>query len=173
MDSRTGVQFPIQASFSVAKNLALAGVGTRTKAAVVKVYSVGFYSSKKAIEGSATPAHLINAKGPKVAHLVFTMGVGADKVATALSAVSGVDGKVVQSFNDMLIKGMSGKMSKGESLTLEFDGPSITVTIRGKSIGSLKDKALASGLLDLYLGRSSVSPTLKDDIKAVMAASSA
>mmetsp|Transcript_49648 Transcript_49648/g.84951 ORF Transcript_49648/g.84951 Transcript_49648/m.84951 type:complete len:118 (-) Transcript_49648:395-748(-) len=46
IDPRTGIQFPVQASFSVGKNLALAGVGTRTKASVVKVYSVGEFKDE-------------------------------------------------------------------------------------------------------------------------------
>mmetsp|Transcript_52770 Transcript_52770/g.98062 ORF Transcript_52770/g.98062 Transcript_52770/m.98062 type:complete len:210 (+) Transcript_52770:93-722(+) len=171
IDPRTGIQFPVQASFFVGKNLALAGVGTRTKASVVKVYSVGFYSTQKALGTIKGPADLIAYKAPKVAHLHFSMGVGAEKVAAALSAVSGVKDEVVASFNDMLIKGMGGKMLKGESLSLDFDGPKVAVTVRGKPVGSAKDQALSSGLLELYLGKSSVSPTLKEDIQGLITAS--
>eukprot|EP00614_Pseudopedinella_elastica_P004993 CAMPEP_0172593046 /NCGR_PEP_ID=MMETSP1068-20121228/12244_1 /TAXON_ID=35684 /ORGANISM="Pseudopedinella elastica, Strain CCMP716" /LENGTH=210 /DNA_ID=CAMNT_0013390413 /DNA_START=35 /DNA_END=667 /DNA_ORIENTATION=- len=170
MDPRTAIEFETSASFS-GKSYDLAGVGTRTKAGVVKVYSVGFYAPKKALESlkGKGPRELQAIDSPRVAHLKFAMGVGAEKVATALSAVEGVGDETMTAFNDMLIKGMGGKMNKGESLTLEWDGATTTVAVRGMSIGSVKSKELASGLLELYLGKSSVSPTLKGSIKATLA----
>ena len=64
---------------------------------------------------------------------------------------------------------MGGKMLRGESLTLEWNGPLVSVTIRGKPVGTTKDKAFAEALQALYLGKAAVSPTLKDDIKATLA----
>jgi len=127
-------------------------------------------SDLKSVAGKASDA-LQQSKGPKVAQLVFAMSVDEKKVADALSAVSGVKVDVLASFNDIILKGIGGKMAKGEKLTLEFDGPTVAVTVRGKAAGKVKDKALADGVLELYLGRASVSPTLKEDIRAVLAAS--
>ena len=106
------------------------------------------------------------AKGPKAVKLVFTMGIDQQKIATALSAVSGAKAEVVGRFHDLLLTGMGGKMQRGEELTLEWDGPAVMVAIRGKGAGSIRDKALADGLLDLYLGPNAVSPSLKADVGA-------
>ena len=166
------MKFQSSSRFAVAKSLELAGVGTRTKAGIVKVYSVGFYAATSALsscKGKSSDC-LKTAKGPKAALLTFTMGVDEEKVATALSGVSGVKTEIVEGFKALLVQGMGGKMQKGEQLTLEWDGPSVTVTVRGKYAGKIKDRALGDGLLDLYLGKAAVSPTLKEDIRAALAA---
>lgn len=168
MDLRTGLEFPTKASFSVGKSLELVGVGTRTKAGIVKVYSVGFYCSAGAVKSSTGPDALKRSKGPKVLQLTFAMGVDEKKVADALSAVIGVKADVLAAFKDIILMGIGGKMARGETMTLEFDGPNLAVTVRGASAGKIKDRALADGVLELYLGGASVSPTLKEDIRAVL-----
>ena len=136
---------------------------------------MGLYTTPNAlaaVSGKDASA-LGKSKGPKVAKLVFTMGIGEHKVATALSAVSGVKVAVIDAFNDMLLAGIGGKMFKDEVLTLEWDGNDrVSVQIRGKAAGSMKDKALAQGLLDMYLGKGGVSRTLKEDIDARLKPSS-
>lgn len=61
--------------------------------------------------------------------------------------------EVKSEFHTMLLEGMGeGKMKKGESMTFEWKGKdSIMATARGKVIGEMKDKALAEGVLELYL----------------------
>lgn len=138
----------------------------------LQVYSVGLYASAPDLKSAAgkAPEALQSSKGPKVAQLVFVMSVDEKKVADALSAVSGVKANVLAEFQDLILRGIGGKMSKGETLTLEFDGPSVAVAVRGKLVGKIKDKALADGVLELYLGKTSVSPTLKENIRVVLAA---
>jgi hypothetical protein len=74
-----------------------------------------------------------------------------------------VDEDVKNEFHGMVIEGMGGgKMKKGESMTFEWKGAdTIAASARGTAIGEMKDKALAAGVLGLYLDRKkSVSPTL-------------
>ena len=65
----------------------------------------------------------------------------------------------------MIVDGLGGgKIKKGENMTFEWKGSEITVTARGKLIGKMNDEALASGVLDLYLGSKSVSPSLLQNL---------
>jgi hypothetical protein len=66
----------------------------------------------------------------------------------------------------MLVQGLQGKMLKGESMTFEWKGlDTISVTARGKKIGTMKHQDLAQGVLSLYVGPQSVSPSLLQDLK--------
>jgi hypothetical protein len=78
-----------------------------------------------------------------------------------------VEEEVKKEFHGMLIKGMGGgKMKKGDSMTFEWKGTdTIVATARGVKIGKMKDKSLASGILELYLGaKKSVSPSLTENL---------
>ena len=93
------------------------------------------------------------------------MGIGPEKIAEAISGLKDVDPTVRQEFHDMLLQGLGGKMLKGESMTFEWKGlDSISVTARGKKIGTMKNKDLAKGVLSLYVGPKSVSPSLLQDL---------
>ena len=169
-DAATGLVFPATQKFRVGGGLSLLGVGIRKKA-VINVYSVGFYGSKavaRAVEGRSGKkacGAAISAKGPKAVQLTFVMGVGAAKMADALSNVDGVSQETKDAFGDMIITGMGGKMLKGETMTIEWKGSDVVVvTARGKLIGEMKDRDLHRGLLDIYLGPKSVSPSLKASI---------
>eukprot|EP00568_Trieres_chinensis_P005208 CAMPEP_0183303850 /NCGR_PEP_ID=MMETSP0160_2-20130417/9144_1 /TAXON_ID=2839 ORGANISM="Odontella Sinensis, Strain Grunow 1884" /NCGR_SAMPLE_ID=MMETSP0160_2 /ASSEMBLY_ACC=CAM_ASM_000250 /LENGTH=250 /DNA_ID=CAMNT_0025466813 /DNA_START=34 /DNA_END=786 /DNA_ORIENTATION=- len=172
-EPETGIAFPFSESFEVGKNLQLLGVGVRKKA-ILKVYSLGFYGNKpvvKALSGKsgdeACDAILSpNLKGARAVKLMFNMGVGTDKVAEAMAGVEGASEEVKGKFLTMLKKGMGqGKMSKGESMSFEWKGNNVVVvTVRGSKIGEIKDKGLHKGLLEIYLGSKSVSPSLKKDL---------
>lgn len=172
VDPATGIGFPPVQRFKVGKDLSLLGVGVRKKA-VINVYAVGFYghksvakavgekSKKKALEA------IISAKGPRAAQLTFAMGVGAAKMAEALSNIDGVAQESKDKFSEMILTGIGGKMKKGETMTLEWKGSDVVVvTARGSPIGEMKDKDLFKGLLNVYLGPKSVSPSLKANIGA-------
>jgi hypothetical protein len=98
--------------------------------------------------------------------LTFAMGIGPEKIAEAISQLDNVDKPVRKKFHDMLIHGMGGgKMQKGESMSFEWKGAdTISATARGSYIGQVKDKALAAGVLELYIGSNSVSPSLLENL---------
>ena len=165
IDPNTKIAFPVKSSFEEGE-LVLAGVGSRVKAYIVTVYSVGLYADGAELSRGAAAKALLNGGGRLGVVLTFYMSVGAKKVADALAAVSGVDDQVIQDFQAMLVSAMNGNMNKGESMTLEWTSKrdSIIVTVRGKKISEIKDASLAKGLLDMYLGKQAVSPSLLKDI---------
>mmetsp|Transcript_916 Transcript_916/g.2117 ORF Transcript_916/g.2117 Transcript_916/m.2117 type:complete len:223 (-) Transcript_916:87-755(-) len=172
VDSATGFAFPSSHKFKVGKDLSLLGVGTRKKA-IINVYSVGFYGGKgvtKAIEdksGKDASNAVISSKGPRAALLTFAMGVGAEKMAEALTNIEGVKQSTKDAFGDMILNGIGGKLKKGESMTLEWKGSdTVIATARGQVLGEMKDKDLFTGLLKVYLGPKSVSPSLRANIGA-------
>jgi len=169
-DEATGIAFSEKASFHVAKDLSLLGVGTRKKA-ILNIYSLGMYVSKpiqKAIsEKSPDVCQLIlDSKAPRAVLLSFAMGIGPEKIAEAVSQLAGVDDKVRSDFHDLVLNGMGdGKMKKSEVMTFEWKGAdAIAVTVRGQYVGEMKDPALARGVLSLYVGSKSVSPSLRRDL---------
>lgn len=57
------------------------------------------------------------------------------------------------------------QLKKGESMTLEWKGSdTVVATARGKVLGEMKDKDLFIGLLNVYLGPKTVSPSLRENI---------
>jgi hypothetical protein len=171
VDDATGFAFPLEQSFQVGKKMTLLGVGTRKKA-ILNIYSVGFYGSKPVVKALADQSSsnkcetVLNAKGAKAAQLTFQMGLNAEKMAEALTNIDGVETSIKDAFGKMIMEGIGGKLKKGESMTLEWKFPNLIVaTARGKTIGEMKDKNLYQGLLSVYLGRKSVSPSLKQDMQ--------
>ena len=172
IDAATGIEFSEKESFQVGKKFSLLGVGTRKKT-VLNVYSLGLFASPaitkeiaKSEGKSDTCQVLMKSTSPKAVELTMNMGIGPEKIAEAVSGLAGVDQKVRTKFHDMLIDGLGeGKLKKGESMTFEWKGAdTIMVTARGKPIGSMKDKKLAPGVFNLYVGPKSVSPSLKKDL---------
>ena len=155
--------------------MSLAGVGVR-KLAIIPLYSMGLYvtpstaKSLDKLDGSKGKCKaVLDSTSPKIVQLKFAMGIGPEKIAEALSAVD-ADENVKKEFQSMIINGMGaeGKMKKGQVMSLEWKGSDIiSVSIRGKYIGQMKDKALASGVIQLYLGSKSVSPSLRHDLGCV------
>jgi len=172
VDPATGHSFPTVAKFHIGKNLQLLGVGTRKKA-VLNVYSIGFYSNKatkKSLQdksGKALCDSLIDAKSaPRAIQMAFSMGVNAEKMAEALTNIEGVAESTKQAFGDMILTGIGGKLKKGERMTLEWKqgGQTVVLTARGKYIGEMKDKDLYQGLLNVYLSKKTVSPSLRANL---------
>ena len=173
VDQTTGFEFPPSHKFPKVGNLSILGVGTRKKA-IINVYSVGFYGNKqvaKAIEGksgAAASKAVISAKGPRAALLTFAMGVGAEKMAEALTNIEGVKQSTKDAFGSMIMDGVGGKLKKGEHFTLEWKGSdTVVASARGKVLGEMKDKDLFVGLLNVYLGSKTVSPSLRANIGVI------
>jgi hypothetical protein len=189
VDSATGIQFPVTQRFHFAPNspMSLLGVGTR-KLAVINLYSLGLYmgsNAAKALVKSSSSSSSSNKKDDRkrnnknnkceailasTAHkavtLTFQMSIGPERIAEALSAVQ-ADEAIKSKFRAMIVSSMGGKMLKGESMTLEWKGSHgdiLAVSIRNNYVGELKDKALAWGVMDLYVGPKSVSPSLRKDL---------
>jgi hypothetical protein len=175
-DVATGIDFPTTKSFSDAKHkhkpaMSLLGVGTRKKT-ILNIYSLGLFVSSpierklKGVEGARICSTVLESTSPKAVQLTFAMGIGPEKIAEAVSQLSGVDKDVQKEFHDMIVDGLGGgKMQKGESMIFEWKGSdTISVTARGNPIGTMKNKALANGVFELYMGPKSVSPTLLNDL---------
>mmetsp|Transcript_14413 Transcript_14413/g.23817 ORF Transcript_14413/g.23817 Transcript_14413/m.23817 type:complete len:217 (-) Transcript_14413:211-861(-) len=175
-DSNTNIAFPMSHVFPISKPpLSLLAIGTRKKA-ILNVYSLGVYVSaslSKAIsnldDSKKVCNTLLESKHPKAVQLTFSMSIGPEKVAEAVSQLDGVDKDIVKEFHDLVLNGMGGgKMRSTESMSFEWKGLDvIAVTIRGTVIGEMKDRALAMGVLNLYVGPKSVSPTLRHDLGCV------
>ena len=171
VDPTTDIAFAEKSSFHVGKGLNLLGIGTR-KMAIINIYSVGMYVSKpiqRTISASKTKSvcdTILESKSPKAVKLIFAMGVGPEKIAEAVSQLSGVKESVQKAFHDLVLNGMGdGKMKASEFMTFEWKGEDvIAVTVRGKYVGEMKDVSLAKGVLALYVGQKSVSPSLRNDL---------
>ena len=85
-------------------------------------------------------------------------------------SIAGVQEDIKNKFYNMLLEGMGdGKMKKGESMTFEWKGKdTILARARGELIVEMKDKALAEGILSLYLDtEKSVSPPLLQNMGCI------
>lgn len=187
VDSATGIQFPVTQRFYFAPHspMSLLGVGTR-KLAVINMYSLGLYmgsnAAKALIQGIRNEEEdnnnndnnnkcdaILASTAHKAVTLTFQKSIGPEKIAEALSAVKAAEA-VKTKFRTMIVSSMGGKMLKGESMTLEWKGSNgdiLGVSIRNKYVGEVKDKALAWGVMDLYVGPKSVSPSLRKDLGCV------
>jgi hypothetical protein len=171
-DAVTGIAFSNTKRFKKVARwpLHLVGIGTR-KLAILKIYSLGFFACdkiQKDIEKSDKNACqiILESTSPKAIQMTFAMGVGPERIAEAVSQLSAVKKNIRQEFHDMIVNGMGdGKIQKGESMTFEWKGAdTIIATARGVFLGAVKDKALAQGVLALYVGPKSVSPSLRHDL---------
>mmetsp|Transcript_18907 Transcript_18907/g.46838 ORF Transcript_18907/g.46838 Transcript_18907/m.46838 type:complete len:217 (-) Transcript_18907:264-914(-) len=171
-DTATGINFANSKTFAVNKgSMSLTGIGTRKKA-FLNIYSLGFFVSnqlQKQITKTATSSSkttcetILESNQPKAVELTFAIGIGPEKIAEAIAQLANVEEEVKTEFHTMLLDGMGeGKMKKGESMTFEWKGKdTIMATARGEPIGEMKDKALAEGVLQLYLDKKKgVSPSL-------------
>jgi hypothetical protein len=175
IDPNTGLKFEPTRDFLISRKMQLLGVGTRKKA-ILNIYSVGVYASKSIVtqwQSEKLPKNglkrcqtaIVDSRSPRAVQLKFSMGVGAEKIVEAVSGIPGVSPKTRQEFEEMIIKGIGGKLLKNEEMAFEWKGlDQITVSVRGKLIGTVKNKTLARGVLSLYVGQKSVSPSLLQDL---------
>jgi hypothetical protein len=176
IDPNTGLKFEPRRDFLISRKMQLLGVGTRKKA-ILNIYSVGVYASKSIVtqwQSEKLPKNgvkrcqtaIVESRAPRAVQLKFSMGVGAEKIAEAVSGIPGVSPKTRQEFQELIIKGIGGKLLKNEEMAFEWKGlDQITVSVRGKLIGTVKNKTLAQGVLSLYVGQKSVSPSLLQDLQ--------
>jgi hypothetical protein len=177
VDETTGLAFAETMNFRVGKKLTLQAVGTR-KLAILNIYSLGIYLSKPITKiiaknnnnnkSSNTPCDtILQSKAPRAVQIQFAMGIGPERIAEAVSQLSGVSESVRTQFHDLVLNGIQQqqgqKMMKAkEVMTFEWKGNDvIVVTVRGQYVGEMKDRDLAMGVLELYVGTKSVSPSLR------------
>ena len=175
VDPATGIAF----SPSEGK-LGLMGVGVRVKKlgpVAVKVYSVGFYTDTSAVSKAVNAkagtesfyGEIAGARAEKALHLKFARGVGTDKVADALASVAGVPAKALTQFGTLLRDAIGADgIRTGETITLRWPAgsASLSVDVRGKRAGVVKDASLPAGGFTMFLGSGSVSPALRKSIAA-------
>mmetsp|Transcript_10214 Transcript_10214/g.26532 ORF Transcript_10214/g.26532 Transcript_10214/m.26532 type:complete len:231 (-) Transcript_10214:25-717(-) len=176
-DPATGIKLPNEIKIS-GKSLELLGIGVRTKAGVVNVYSAGLYltadvrktlkpfAGKTSAQLARDPGFFTTVtahSGPKAVILAFARDVAVAKVADALSAVPGARQSVKEELGKCITK--NGDLRKGDQLMFNW-AKKDTVLVKSKyeTFCTIRDAPLASGLLGMYLGPQAVSPKLKASI---------
>lgn len=143
VDKVTGISFPIHRSFPYAgksKDFSLMGAGPRRKnlfVVEVNVYAVGLYVESahlgklKGFKGKDADS-LSKEKGyyalltkeksgmNRALELVFARAVPAGKVVEALSALEGVEEKILTDFKEKLLAAIGTSAGKGETITLAW-----------------------------------------------------
>jgi hypothetical protein len=179
IEPATGIAFA-NAIRADGKALALLGVGVRVKI-VVNVYAAAFYAEPAAIRAATAPFKdgpaakltanaklfdaLADSPSAKQVVLTFARDVGATKIAEALSAVPGASAKARAELEACIVQ-KNGDLKKGDSLAIAWKGRDAVAVKSGSgaTLCAFRDRALASGLVRMYLGKDAVSPKLKSSI---------
>ena len=176
-DSSTGLSFVPKLN-----NLDITGVGVRKKGPI-KIYSVGMYTTpslkeslttipstekKKALDairsgaGSSRPVSFL---------LKMNFKVGAEKMASAIAEsveprYSSSDKSNVSKLKDLIFQGLVSKgslASKGTTFEFDCGQNGVTVSVDGKSQGSVQCPELSKAFCGIYLDDKTVSPKLLDN----------
>ncbi|KAM3572066.1 hypothetical protein VYU27_005907 [Nannochloropsis oceanica] len=191
VDKVTGISFPIHRSFPYAgksKDFSLMGAGPRRKnlfVVEVNVYAVGLYVESahlgklKGFKGKDADS-LSKEKGyyalltkeksgmNRALELVFARAVPAGKVVEALSALEGVEEKILTDFKEKLLAAIGTSAGKGETITLAWTADDkLALSVRNKHVKTFPSMALASGIFGLYMGDKAISPEAKKGFAAV------
>lgn len=157
----------------------LVGGGTRAKFGAVKIYALGLYLPEATLDGLAKsgfagkPAKDLGpsffqglAKPPATLLLQFHRSVSPDKVSDALkeSLASRLDAKVLEKFHTALagVLAESG-VPKGLKLYFALDGKGVHIGAGSTAkMVSVPEPKIGRALLDVYYGKSPVSPQIKE-----------
>lgn len=180
-DPATGIEFSPSLGMGES-NLKLFGVGVRRKGPI-KVYSVGMYSSadEEEEEGAETAPpssdkdavlSAIQSKaknGPTSFKLKMNFKVGAEKIASSLAesvAPRHNDAAEVEDLKKRIFDGVAatskGAAVKGTEFQFDCTEEGISVSVDGKSQGTIPSVGLGKAFCDVYLDEDGVSPALKD-----------
>mmetsp|Transcript_25025 Transcript_25025/g.32483 ORF Transcript_25025/g.32483 Transcript_25025/m.32483 type:complete len:149 (+) Transcript_25025:239-685(+) len=133
---------------------------------------VADYASKKADSGFFRALR----KGSSDKKVVLKMArtVGSETMANALAESikprMSSDVGAVETFQDVLLKGLAddGSATKGMEFDFGTSSGKLTVQINGKKIGEVPSNALCDAFVETYLDDDAVSPTLKDSIAEML-----
>uniref|UniRef100_A0A7S4N8E4 Chalcone isomerase domain-containing protein n=1 Tax=Odontella aurita TaxID=265563 RepID=A0A7S4N8E4_9STRA len=148
----------------------------------MQVYSVGMYSSTEEEEEGAESAPASDDKdavmsaiqskaksGPTSFLLKMNFKVGAEKIASSLAesvAPRHSSAGEVEDLKKKIFDGVSatskGAATKGTEFQFDCTEEGISVTVDGKSQGTIPSAGLGKAFCDVYLDDNGVSPALKD-----------
>lgn len=137
-EARTGITFPVKRGAA-----ALTKLGVRTKGPI-KVYAVGLY------EGAGSAQTFM---------LKMSYGVGAKKMSSALSDALKPrcsDAKLISDFEDCLVKGLPAGAPQGTELVFGTGGGKLSLSVNGKSVGTIASKPLAKAFANIYCDNNAV-----------------
>jgi hypothetical protein len=169
-EPKSGVKFRLEQD-----DMALLGTGLRIKKILfvkAKVYAVGLYVSKEALEGplaahkgkTATPAFhkdLIWGDFPKQVVLKFTRNLGEKKIQDAMrDALKGTDKKLLDRFVSYF-----PEIKEGQECTLRWGkGGTLETTMVGQAKPPIESKDFAAALFALYLGPKPLQKDIKQGL---------
>lgn len=133
-EPRTGISFPDKYKGGV-----LTRLGVRTKGPI-KVYGVGQYDSGTFM-------------------LKMSYGVSAQKMSSALADALKPrcsDAKLIQEFEDCLLKGLPNGAPKGTCLVFATSGGKLSVSVNDKAVGAIGSKAICTAFSNIYCDKNAV-----------------
>ena len=159
------------------ENLYLVGVGVRKKS-IVKLYAVAMYSSATVLNNTAsssslhTAARTFDSSTTPSTTFVLEMvySVGAEKIAGAIaesvkprysgspSDISTLESLIVNGVNSV-----GGQATKGTIFRFDCSAEGVSVSVNGQAQGSATFDGLGSALVDVFMDKDAVSPTLVDN----------
>jgi hypothetical protein len=172
-DKATGISFP-----DARGGLSLFGVGVRRKGPI-KIYSVAMYSTsalqEKLAECKKTDKKTLTVlqkgvkeEGQASFSLNMNFKVGAEKMASAIADSvaprhSG-SSQDTEKLKALILKGVpQAGATKGTTMDFDCSHDSVSVTVNGKTQGSVASSSLASAFCDVYLDDKCVSPAMRQD----------
>lgn len=154
-------------TYSIAgKKLVLNGVGTRTKF-IISVYHMGLYLQKK----SKNAKQIINANEPMAVRLKIISGFAtAAKMKHAIkqgfyASTNGKTAPLQGQINQILAKGFSSKIKKGDIFDLVYTPNSGTQVLKNKkTLTIIKGLPFKRALFGIWLSGRPVQSSLKNEL---------
>lgn len=148
------------------KKLVLNGAGTRTKF-ILSIYHMGLYLQKK----NKNATQIMNADEAMAMRLKIVSGlINADKMKKALqqgfhNATGGKTGPIKAQINQLLVKGFSSKINKGDSYDLVYTPMRGTQILKnGKSLAVIKGAPFKRALFGIWLSGRPAQSSLKNEL---------
>ncbi len=148
------------------KKLLLNGAGTRTKF-IISIYQMGLYVQKK----SKNATQLMNANEPMAIRLKIVSGfASAEKMKHAIkqgfrASTGGKTAAIEPQINQILVKGFSSKINKGDIFDLAYTLDGGTKVVKnGKALTVIKGLPFKRALFGIWLSSRPVQSSLKNEL---------
>jgi len=157
-------------------NLYLVGVGVRKKS-IVKLYAVAMYSSATVLSNAAsssslhTTARTFDLSTPSTTFVLeMVYSVGAEKIAGAIAEsvkprYSGSPSNI-STLETLIVTGVNsigGQATKGTIFRFDCSEGGVSVSVNSQVQGTASFDGLGSALVDVFMDKDAVSPTLADN----------
>lgn len=162
----TKISFP-----ALCNGMSLGGVGVRIKYVFVKVYAVGAYfdpiamaAVKKGTQADIEGA-LVDPTYPRTIRIVMNRGLSVDKFIAALNEAiePRLNGKNLETLDEFKELFPKIDLIEGDEIELTIRGDTLLLKT-GLGVGTIRSQPFTEAMCDVYFGKESVSPTLKEDV---------